>query len=772
MQVTWADLTPSFSNTFLPEDVPCLRTLVLAGEEVKKEQVERWAKSVQLINCYGPSECGGCTAYEYPNCESSADTIGFPLPCFKLWVVNEDDVNRLVSIGAVGELLVEGPTLARGYLNDESRTREAFIENPAWLPANADKTPRRLYRTKDLVQYRTDGSLRFVGRSDTQVKIRGQRVELGEIEYQLTQFYGLAKSIVAFPKIGKYANQLVAVVETRGEDTSCASDAAKAILKRRLPQYMVPSVWLAVDEIPLSPSIKVDRRQVDQLLASIDANDSRIAIRAASAQDQCPILPPANMLADEIGRQIVEQLSTRNSNSYTSLIGHDFRPAAVGFDSIAAITLRMWLKKRYNADVPVSQLTSDAVTISGLANLINRPQNGASSVELLQDVENMFCDVIARLTKFALGSVKPSGNAKVVFLTGATGYLGREILHQLLVNPTIDKVFILVRCQNQSAVHSRIPEIAGNVMLQQPEKLEIWPGDLQLKQLGLAHHHWQTLISDVDVIVHNGAVVRWNVDYETLRRANVVSTLEILKATADSLLSKLFVYVSGGQQLMPGEDDDAAILNQVSSTSGYAQTKFASELLIKRVGGSELASRHTFSIIKPSYIIGSPADGIANTTDYLWRLVASAIEIGSYPSSSSSDDGLEQAIVYLSDIETVASKTVGAAMEPLLHGNGARVAKILDRITLEEFWGCVREAGYALDPVHELQWWEDMKGYVLGSGERHALWPLMWMLENQHGFWSTAPESSTNDGHCTDRVKKAIQSNLRWLRREKILPGF
>lgn len=779
MKINWADITPSFSNTFCPEDVPGLRTIILAGEEVKTEQVERWAGKVRLINCYGPSECGGCTAHEYAGSNTSPDTIGYPLPCFKFWVVAEDDVNRLVSIGAVGELLVEGPTLARGYLNDEPRTREAFIESPAWLPTQLGASPRRLYRTKDLVQYRTDGSLKFVGRSDTQIKIRGQRVELGDTENHLAQCHGIAKSMIAFPKTGKYANQLVALVELRDKDAPYDVDRAITFMKGRLPEYMVPLVWLTIDRIPLSTSIKVDRREVNRLLANLDANDSHMARLGSQDQSQYLPLPPSNALAQEISIKVVEFLTSKNNHELTWLIGFNFRLSAVGFDSIQAITLRMWMKKRFGADIPVSVLTSDTITVAGLADLISHPSESASSVKLLQEVEALCSELHARDTEPATKPCKLGNKAKFVFLTGATGYLGCKILEQLIGSSEFDKIFVLVRCKSLAEGCARIAGVAGKATLRYLERMEIWPGDLERTRLGLADEHWKILSEDVEVVIHNGAVVRWNVDYHTLRKANVVSTKEILGLLPRaSSAFKSFIYVSGGQHLRPGEeDDDAANLQQVMDSSGYAQTKLASELLVKRVAISSLGSRHHFSVVKPSYIIGSLQDGIANTTDYLWRLVAGAIEIGAYNSDELND------FIYLSDVETVAGSIISAATE---HSSTcamkAQVIKILDGITVADFWQVVRQAGYQLRPMPAQEWWKEMRENVQRQGEDHCLWPLLWMLEDGQGGIGTASggcqsDSSSEDDGATilvmrSRIMAAIARNLAWLGEEKSLPGF
>ena len=364
-----------------------------------------------------------------------------------------------------------------------------------------------------------------------------------------------------------------------------------------------------------------------------------------------------------------------------------------------------------------------------------------------------------------------ASRAKLVFLTGATGYLGRTILDQLVGSSAIEKIFVLIRCKSLAEGYARIAEVAGKAILRCSERIEIWPGDLQQTRLGLADEHWKTLSKGVDVIIHNGAVVRWNTDYETLRKANVLSTMEILKALLKSSVAKSFVYVSGGQQLTPGEDDDdAANLRQVTASSGYAQTKLASELLVKHVAVSRLGSHHCFSVIKPSYIIGSVRDGVANTTDYLWRLVAGAIEIQSH-----NDDDEPNNFVYLSDVDTVARSTISAAMAPPIRAK-AQVIKILDGITIADFWQTVREAGYRLRPIPAEQWWHEMRENVQRSGKDHCLWPLMWMLEDRHHALGAAPGSQSGHGCEVDlmrsRIKAAVARNLMWLREHKALPGF
>ena len=184
MKVNWAFFTTSFLYTLSTESLPHLQTVVVGGEPISAEIFETWADKVCLIEGYGPAEC--CiysTAAVNVKPSDSPTNIG-RATSGNCWIVDAQDHNQLASIGSVGELLVEAPTLARGYLNEPTKTAAVFIENPTWATPTAS-APRRMYKTGDLVKYNPDGTLEFVGRKDTQVKLRGQRVELTLIEHHV-----------------------------------------------------------------------------------------------------------------------------------------------------------------------------------------------------------------------------------------------------------------------------------------------------------------------------------------------------------------------------------------------------------------------------------------------------------------------------------------------------------------------------------------------------------------------------------------------------------
>jgi acyl carrier protein len=187
-------------------------------------------------------------------------SIGRVIANMQFYILNA--VGELVPQGCMGELYVGGDGLARGYLNRPDLTAERFIDNPFYDDSKPNSCPR-LYRTGDLVRYLPDGNLEFLGRADDQVKIRGFRVELGEVEVQLAQLEEVDSALVMASELAG-SQQLVGYVKPRVEvaETELADyvTAAKTMLGKQLPEYMVPSIIMVVEAWPLTPNGKVDRK--------------------------------------------------------------------------------------------------------------------------------------------------------------------------------------------------------------------------------------------------------------------------------------------------------------------------------------------------------------------------------------------------------------------------------------------------------------------------------------------------------------------------------
>ena len=343
----WHQLATEWSAT--PEAIPsnALRLVIVGGEALSPEKLTLWQRTplghVRLINAYGPTETTiTATSYEVPP-RRSDDPAPTVLPIGrgrgdrKLYVV--DRFGNPTPVGVPGELQIGGSMLARGYHRRADLTASRFIPNPF-----SDEPDARLYRTGDLVRYLEDGNLEFLGRIDDQVKIRGFRIELGEIETCLCKHDAVQGAIVlARPAPSSTAeNRLIAYLTT----SSPAPDISelRGFLKSRLPEYMVPHHFVILDQWPLMPNGKVDRKALPE-----------------PAEEQCThnIKGPENPL--ELQLQLLFERVLK-----TAPISVDASFFELGGDSLQALELLVEIEKSTGRQLPLGTLYQSS-TVEALA---------------------------------------------------------------------------------------------------------------------------------------------------------------------------------------------------------------------------------------------------------------------------------------------------------------------------------------------------------------------------------------------------------------------
>ncbi|GAA2931350.1 amino acid adenylation domain-containing protein [Streptomyces enissocaesilis] len=252
-QVTHATLPPAVLPTMSPEDVPTLAVLMVAGEACPGELVDLWSRERRMYNGYGPTETTVCATMSEPMSGRGTPPLGTDVEGTEVYLL--DDHLRHVPAGSTGELYIAGEGLARGYWGRPALTADRFVANP-FGSAGA-----RMYRTGDLVRRTDAGVLEFVGRVDDQVKLRGFRIEPGEIEGALMRRPGIAHAVVTVheDRLGHRRLVAYAVVDTDGERGSGTPASLRTALGRELPDYMVPSAVVLLDALPLTANGKVDR---------------------------------------------------------------------------------------------------------------------------------------------------------------------------------------------------------------------------------------------------------------------------------------------------------------------------------------------------------------------------------------------------------------------------------------------------------------------------------------------------------------------------------
>ncbi|RDV11083.1 amino acid adenylation domain-containing protein, partial [Pontibacter diazotrophicus] len=269
-EVTHIHATPSFLQQLTPGKHGHLRRVIAGGEVCPVSLASAWGAYTSFYNEYGPTETTvTSTEFAYATTfQGSALPIGRPLANTPHYVL--DKAGRLVPQGVVGELCIGGVQVARGYLNREELTAEKFVADPF-----SKKEGARMYRTGDLVRWSSDGNLEYLGRMDDQVKIRGYRIELGEVESMLNQCGGVEQAVVIAREDANGSKRLIGYVVSEAFDR----EAIIKEMKQKLPEYMVPSMLIELEEIPLTSNGKVDKKALPEVDASETVTSSYVAPR-------------------------------------------------------------------------------------------------------------------------------------------------------------------------------------------------------------------------------------------------------------------------------------------------------------------------------------------------------------------------------------------------------------------------------------------------------------------------------------------------------------
>lgn len=351
-QIDIVNTVPSLMNVLLEHIAGCknarFKYIILAGEVFSKNLYLKLKENLyaeKIINIYGPTEATiNTTLYECkPEETNPTIPIGKPLANYKIFILNED--RKLVPIGVRGEICISGVGLARGYLNNPVLTAEKFVANP-FAPGE------RMYRTGDLGRWTEDGNIEFLGRKDHQVKVRGMRVELGEVETVLGQHPGVRETAVMNQEDHAGNTRLVAYVVPNQPET-LTIDELRRFLEGKCPDYMVPSGFVIMDAFPLTPHGKVDRRALP-------------VPEPVRQEVEDTFVPPG----DELECQVIKIWEKVLGIKHIGVRDHFFR---LGGTSLIGMVLLNQIGKLTGKHFPIATLLL-APTIGQMVSLIRRSQ--------------------------------------------------------------------------------------------------------------------------------------------------------------------------------------------------------------------------------------------------------------------------------------------------------------------------------------------------------------------------------------------------------------
>ncbi|OZF41328.1 non-ribosomal peptide synthetase [Rhodococcus sp. 14-2470-1a] len=678
-------LTSSLFNHVVDEDTTALtglRHLLVGGEALSVAHIRRAATvlgDTQLFNAYGPTECTTfVTCYPIsaplPNGINNIP-IGRPIGNTRVYIL--DDHDQLVPIGVPGHLHVAGIGVARGYRGQPDLTAQHFATK------NHDAIRDRLYATGDLVRYNENGQMEYLGRIDSQVKIRGYRIEPREIEAALHDHPDIANAAIVTRESSSGEKELVAYLQP-SEKAVLNENTVRSHLRHKLPEYMVPSLYVSLLQLPLTINGKLDYKALPPATGDIRLNTA-------------PTLAPPRNQTEETLLQIWTTVLN------TDTMGRDDSFFDLGGHSLKAAQLVVQIEKSFGVLLPLRTLF-ERPTIAMQAREIEGGPERQTAPSRTFDPHRALHDVVPH-------HLPPRKRRQIsnILLTGATGFVGAFLLRELLAQ-TNARIFCLVRADDE---RSGLERLCANLKRYElwhdvdQERVTVVRGDLALPGLGLSNPAFEQLASDIDLICHNGAHVDALSSYEQLEAANVGGTRELIRlaSTTSSKHLQFVSTISAGDVTGP--------------RSGYAETKLDAEELVHAANRLGVSA----AIYRLPRVVGDTHSGQGNARDIMLRVLRIILELGAAP-----DTALEEPWIAVND---VASRLVKLATRQAIEGSRF-VLTSEPPVRLTHLVDLLRHAGTYVATQPLVDWLTSLEAY---SPEEHAILKVL---------FDAAPRDSNN----------------------------
>lgn len=532
-----------------------VKAFQLGGEKFTPALYEKLRKvtNAKIYNGYGPTEITACCSNKLIN--SSDITIGKPIGNVQIYICNSN--MNLCPIGVVGEICVAGHGVSNGYLNNNEVTSKSFIKNPFGNGL--------LYKTGDLGKLLPNGEIAYIGRSDFQIKIRGLRIELSEIEAKLNALNSIENSAILYKDDNNFSYLIAFVVS---KDTINVH-TIKSELSKVLPAYMIPRYIIQLEQLPITLNGKIDKKTLAQHKLSTDTFENR--------NDYTPPETEKQKLFCEIWSSLL------NID-----IGIDDDLFDIGADSLLAIRFKTQLLA-YDIDLPYSDIFQYR-TIRELCNVHTPNIDKKDSLNLFN-----YTDINYLLNNQTNSIMKYRDNHNILLL-GSTGFVGMHIIDSFIKNSS-GKIYCIVREKNKISAMCRFMDLLHFYFGKRldsliDKRIFVLKGNIVKEHFGLSNQNYQLLADNVDTVINSAANVKHFGNVENFKNINVDS----LKIATDFCLNfkKRFIHISSlsisGNMILDGYTSNLSFLQKTFNEQDlfigqtldnvYSRSKFDAERMI------------------------------------------------------------------------------------------------------------------------------------------------------------------------------------------------
>jgi len=576
-----------------------LKEILLGGEPFPLDMLPKLQEltTAKICNLYGPTETTVYSAYKDLTHEKEI-TIGTPIDNTQIYILNEN--NKLLPHGAIGEICIAGDGVGGGYYKNTELTEKVFIENPY-------KESDIVYKTGDLGKWLDTGELLCLGRSDFQIKIRGYRVELGDIVSNILTYPNIDKAVVIDREDKKGEKYLCAYIVSKRK---IKFNSLQKYLAEKLPNYMVPSRFMQIEEIPLTLNHKVNRKA----LPEPEANDST----------KSEYVAPVNDVQKKVCEVIAETLSIERIGITNDIFDYQV-------DSLAIITIQT---KPLQQNIKLN--IQDFYEYRTVEKIVETHSAETEETEELYLANSTF----KKHSEIPVALVQ--NEYKNILLLGSTGYFGIHLLHELVSN-TEATIYCLVRNKGNNNSQKRLIELYEyffNENLEEHTQVKIIEADILKKDFGLDKATYKFIAKNVDYIINSAANVKYFGNAKAFKDINVGLTKRLsefciannIKLSYVSTLGVSGHLLASQRKLNNVFTEDNFYIGQKYKDNIYVQTKFEAEKVIYENVPNGLNA----SIFRVGNLTGRYADGFFQKNveaNAFYNILKSIVSYGIIPKS-------------------------------------------------------------------------------------------------------------------------------------------